>query len=67
MRRGFFMVEDSIGSDKNLSKNHFKELTYYVIRITIHICGSRSMVEHQLPKLAFAGSIPVSRSINDLP
>ena len=28
----------------------------------INMCGSRSMVEHQLPKLAFAGSIPVSRS-----
>ena len=26
------------------------------------ICGSSSVVEHQLPKLRVAGSIPVSRS-----
>ena len=41
-------------------------MTSFPTGITIIVCGSRSMVEHQLPKLAFAGSIPVSRSKREL-
>ena len=30
-------------------------------------CGCRQVVRHELPKLAFAGSSPVTRSIDNFP
>ena len=32
-----------------------------------NVCGCRQVVRHELPKLAFAGSSPVTRSIDNFP